>query len=67
MGMTTKKPKPKRLVRGKDWHAWAWKSDTDGLYWWVNGYEGKDLLKEENPATWDKGKWVRVKFVEVES
>lgn len=59
------KPKRKRLVRGKDWHAWAWKfgkdsiCETDSLSFFV-----VDDPKEADPPS-HSGKWVRVKFVEV--
>jgi len=58
----------KRRVRGKDWHAWTWK-DTSGTYnigrnpsdfvWWA------DYAPDKSNHPTDKGKWVRVKFVEV--
>jgi len=48
------KPKRKRLVRGKDWHAWAWKAYSGELVTWAF---------HDKPKTGTR--WVRVKFVEV--
>lgn len=54
------KPKrAKKLVRGRDWHAWVWKWHEDGkLSHLVNNGE-RDNYRNLH------GKWVRVKFVEV--
>jgi hypothetical protein len=62
--MASKKKAKKRLVRGKDWHGWCYKSDSEGLYGWTTP-DPKRIEAEENPASWDSGEWVRVKFVEV--
>lgn len=60
-----KKKAKKRLVRGKDWHAWAWKagktwSKPGELFWWA---EPNYTRPRKRPT--ESGKWVRVKFVEV--
>lgn len=49
----------RRRVRGRDWHAWAWKDRTLGLFFFAEPY------REGRPT--DTGKWVQVKFVEVQS
>jgi len=64
------KPKRKRLVRGKDWHAWAWKQNKSGM---LGEYPGRFLgfakgdkpLGDFCPTGAGTGRWVRVKFVEV--
>lgn len=49
--------KRKRLVRGYDFHGWAFKH-TDGQY--------NTFLRQLKPlGTYPSGKWVRVRFVEV--
>lgn len=53
----------KRKVRGRDWHAWAWKAgktwDRPGeLFFFAEPKKPKNRPSES-------GKWVRVKFVEV--
>lgn len=58
--------KRKRLVRGKDWHGWAWEpgkadSDVSPLLWWAEAERPK--LCDSRPTT--TGKWVKVKFVKV--
>ena len=63
MAVTKKKAKgkpatKKRLKRRRDWHAWAWRADDGRLSLW--GYYIKPKWKP-----YGKGKWVRVKFVEV--
>lgn len=53
-----------RLVKGKDWHAWAWKRDRDGKLRpdiWGDRPDKSTWI----PKYWGKGKWVRVKLVEV--
>ena len=51
------KPK-RRLVRGKDWHAWAWQ--------WNDGVlEQFAELRKPNAKYVGGGRWVRVKFVRV--
>lgn len=62
--MPKRKTKPKQLERGRQWHAWVWKASKTSkhpayLAWWAVGYPSDD----ERPHT--RGKWVRVKFVEV--
>lgn len=53
------KPRNRRLIQGRDFHAWAWKC-TDkcncGLEDNAQPYRGRTL-----PG----GRWVRVRFVEV--
>jgi len=56
------KPK-KKLVRGKDWHAWAYKSESEGLYHWA--VARKPIAQMDDDTRNEPGKWVRVKFVEV--
>jgi len=56
----TKHKQPKRLRQGRDWHGWAWKT-----------HRGRFLCFAEDrkpgiPADLEGGKWVRVKFVEVQ-
>jgi hypothetical protein len=57
----TKKSKKKRLVRGKDFDAYAWKHKTEGFI----GNTVRRLTEDED-TTGEYGKWVRVKFVEVD-
>ena len=52
------KPK-KKLVRGRDWHAWAWKAKDWGLFFYA------EPNRDSNCRPTDAGKWVKVKFVEV--
>ena len=63
----TKQPKRKRLVRGRDWHAWAWKyHKSERVGEW--GDDVYDLLVwREKPGhkMSRKGRWVHVKFTEV--
>lgn len=56
--------KRKRLVRGRDWHAWAWKHlGEDSRYLPYGGFIfGAEYQRNGKPT--EKGKWVRVKFVE---
>ena len=53
--------KKTRLVRGRDWHGWVckMKDDTgrDVLCYWAEVDKGESV---------NDGKWVRVKFVEVD-
>ena len=67
MPATKKQPKQKRLKRGRDWHAWAWrlgkeddwpKKDHGMLFCFADAERPK-----KKPTT--KGRWVRVKFTEV--
>jgi hypothetical protein len=61
------KKKSKRLVQGRDFHGWAWKADdwhVDGrscIFNWAEPYRPK--LRQGSPT--EKGRYVRVKFVEV--
>lgn len=63
--------KRKRLVQGKDFHGWAWKpagddwapGDPDRLFHWAEHYRPR----KRNGTPTEKGKWVRVKFVEVKA
>ena len=61
--MKKPKPKRKRLVRGKDWHAYCWKSDKQGLCQWAD-YLPLGHAEDRKPEA-GGGHWVRVKFVEV--
>ena len=74
MAVTKKKaerktPTKKRLVRGRDWHGWAWKTDAGNFHFYAIG---GDPRLHPGPApkgyvcrSVSGGKWVRVKFVEV--
>lgn len=57
----------KKLVRGKDWHGYAWKHLGDGSSVIPHGclmrWAEPTRPPEKHPT--EKGKWVRVKFVEV--
>lgn len=66
------KAKRKRLVQGKDYHAWAWKAKSNdrlnGLFFYAEPYKpagpgSRNQTHTEQPS--EQGKWVRVKFVEV--
>lgn len=68
---TTKK---RRLVQGRDYHGWAWKAESDdrlnGLFFWAEPHKPRPDVHAEvyspvKPS--EKGKWVRVKFVEAKS
>ncbi len=51
----------RRMKQGRDWHGWAFKAadaDTKGFMFWA------EHSKPNNRPT-EKGKWVRVKFVEI--
>ncbi len=52
-----------KMKQGKDWHGWAWKCGDDDmkdeLFFWAESKRPTG----NRPTT--KGKWVRVKFVEV--
>lgn len=56
----------KPLKRGRDWHAWAWKHTGNdklkGFFHYAEPY--KPNMKWEDPKPSEKGKWVRVKFIE---
>ena len=54
----------KRLKRGRDWHAWAWRPGAACDPWeffWPTESGTKPKTKPSQG-----GKWVRVKFVEVD-
>jgi len=53
----------KRLVRGKDWHAWVWKPGSA----WPRARASFYFAEPRKPSRGhtETGKWVRVKFVEV--
>lgn len=62
----------KQLQRGKDWHAWAWKHTGEGqlkgFFYYAEPARpsrcvGAEIYSPVKPS--GKGKWVRVKFVEV--
>lgn len=57
--------KRKRLVRGKDWHAWAWKAGKSGVCPKPNQFVYSAEYKKPSYKQMGTGKWVRVKFVEV--
>lgn len=65
----TKEKKVRRLKQGRDYHAWAWKhTGNDRLKGFFHFSEPFKPNKQwENPKPSEKGKWVRVKFVEVRS
>ncbi|MFA5187171.1 MAG: hypothetical protein WC551_11900 [Patescibacteria group bacterium] len=52
-----KKPKAKRLVRGRDWHGWAYQFKDGSLGYWASITSFQEKMDRN-------GKWVRVKFVE---
>ena len=52
--------KRQRLVRGRDWHAWAWQF-RNGRF----ALESWDKPYYVDPDLRDGGEWVRVRFVEV--
>lgn len=59
-----KKPKKrKRLIRGRDYHGWAWKAGKT----WVKPGELFCWAETVKPALrpTETGRWVRVRFVEV--
>ena len=67
-----KTPTKKRLVRGRDWHAWAWKYDCGGFFWSAAPRRQFGYTLPRQPAYWkmpadSRGRWVRVKFVEVKT
>jgi hypothetical protein len=69
-----KKAKKKRLVRGKDWHAWAWRVGKGSvvregyiLHWAEPSKPAGNSYPSETGKPTVTGKWVRVKFVEVKS
>lgn len=55
------KAKRKRLVRGVDWHAWAWRYAPGILSSFAKPTKPDNFREEEGVP----GNWVRVKFVEV--
>ena len=65
--MAKRKTKPKRrLVQGRDWHAWAWEhtgGDWSGsrLMHWAE----PEKPKKGQPPT-EQGRWVRVRFVPID-
>ncbi len=53
------------LKQGRDWHGWAWKCEDDDLkklFHWAE--PRKPAANARRPTI--QGRWVRVKFVEVE-
>ena len=52
--------KRKRLVRGKDWHAWA-------LRWTDNGEFTCATFSAKKPGHLANYEWVRVKLVPIET
>jgi hypothetical protein len=62
-----KKPTKKRLVKGKDYDAWAYRHTGKDEMTWRQGEFGhwaESIPDRINKPT-SKGKWVKVKFVEV--
>jgi hypothetical protein len=57
----------KKLVKSRDWHGWAWK--WGGGVWAEDtgaaAYRTKPTWKPLGVHKGYRGKWVRVKFVEV--
>lgn len=57
----------KRLKRGRDWHGWVWRAvgkewrqrGEDGLFFWAEA----ERPKSRQPT--DRGRWVRVRFVQL--
>ena len=65
MPATKKQPKRKRLKRGRDWHAWAWKYGKKDLQeLWVFGW-WTEFNRPPRKKLSPHGRWVRVKFTEV--
>lgn len=63
--MKNKSPKRKRKIQGRDWHGWVCKfplKDGDPKSKWILCHWAEP--KKRNPI--NNGKWVRVKFVEVD-
>lgn len=61
-GNVMAKKKRKRLVRGKHWHGWAYRSAyTGGFCFWAEAGNKPKESPDDEPG----GKWERVKFVEV--
>lgn len=54
----------KRLVKGKDWHAWAWERKDGKLR--AETWTEKPQAAAWIPPHWGEGQWVRVKLVKVE-
>ncbi len=55
---TKSKKKRKVLRRGRDWHGWVLKMPGVGLCFWAEPVRPQSAI--------NCGKWVKVKFVEVE-
>lgn len=59
--------KKKRLVKGKDYHGWAWKHTGNdrmkGFFWYAEPHKPNKNWPDHKPS--EPGKWVRVRFVEV--
>lgn len=55
----------KRLIRGRDWHGWAWMTFSDDF---EHGelFHFAEPLKPLDKRPTEKGRWVRVKFVLVD-
>ena len=52
------KRKKRYKIQGRDWHGWVCKLPEGPLCFWAEPKEG--------PPQFNCGKWVRVKFVEVD-
>lgn len=63
-----KKPKKRRLIQGRDWHGWVWKhlAKTDSILKYGELMHWAEPMEPKNSHPTEKGKWIRVKFVEVE-
>jgi len=48
-----------KLIKGKDWHAWAWKKSSGKLMpeTWTS--------KPKGLFPWGNGEWVKVRLIEV--
>ena len=60
----------KRLVKGKDFHGWAWKHTGNdklrGLFFYAEPFRPNRSWPDYiDGMPSEEGKWVRVKFVEV--
>ena len=62
--MPTKRER--RLVRGKDWHFWT-KKLPDGTFLQFVSYTKPSGPGPKEKVEADSGKWVRVKFGEVDN
>ena len=67
MPVIKKQPTRKRLKRGRDWHAWAWKYGKGDLQEeWVFGWRTEFTKPLRNRMSLH-GQWVRVLFTKVKA